>query len=880
MKLRGTTTFCILAPLSILAGYMLAPSLIDIKTDDSKTDKQIRKVTRTQKPTVETPKVVEPDPVVDDTPTKVDPIDTVAVVEPDPKPAVDDTVDVDPDSFVDGTDTETDEEVARRLAHFQQEKKDTGITLVSEVAYESELTSANWRAPEALKRVLAGRIRSRLKNLEVETMEEFIKEPANRLMLAQWQLLNSGDIKAIAKILGNAQNAQSLTPMLNDLSWMTGFVYDGALKKPDVALDMICQFRKIDPNMDIINITEERGEMLRDAHIKRRIAGCVAAEFSNNGWYGGETQVLTPEEIKEYQTVLGTPLPSSSSRRADRDDIYRLARERYLLFAEGVNKRLLNSSFYSIPTWLMRFCCGWKGDGRFGTATTMRWQRDNCSAPAASYKAMGGGSVPYLPTNIYGDSIFSKYYYEPFDVLYPNNFTKMVRDTGGVCGNISHYGATSANSNGIPAFSMGEPGHCAYSVYVDGVWHPCFSIYPDRKPHWKFWNENTWDALQLYTQMYHDGQRTRDAQLVASLGALLTMYRNPINGLKAYEMSLSMQPLNRGTWYEYIETAIKTLHGNPRRWLVVNKFLCTSMTPTSASGSADFLQSFIYPTMLKVLKAYSQKLEAYKDYYDSLKVQETVEWDMESLLNMQHEAMGSSTTQRMAHFSMVVEAVCRVPDFGPALTWAIITAYNENRFLGEKVMKDVDKFRETSPNKVLVDAAIIRAAEELRNAEMFAHYSKPYLDNKEKMPEFEKPKGNLISDKGTLYLSSYNEDLETIVKHASALTENGGLISSVAKNGEYVILTLPQVQRLGGIVIVLNNGAGRKYQTWYLSISKDGKTWDELALLPEQTSNESVSLIINKQHPTAKYIRVDVEKSGGIQFKALLVYDNKSKSSS
>ena len=71
--------------------------------------------------------------------------------------------------------------------------------------------------------------------------------------------------------------------------------------------------------------------------------------------------------------------------------------------------------------------------------------------------------APYKLNNLFGDSIHGSAYYAPFGHLI---HAERVRNVGGVCGSLSRYGANAARANGIPALTMGEPGHSAYAVRV------------------------------------------------------------------------------------------------------------------------------------------------------------------------------------------------------------------------------------------------------------------------------------------------------------------------------------------------------------------------------------------------------------------------------
>ncbi len=741
-----------------------------------------------------------------------------------------------------------------------------------EEAYIGKDSMALWRNPKLLKRKLAGNLRSRLKSNKPEDVAEFLKSPANRLALAQWEMLNKGDLDVMAKLLRSSEATKELYPLLTDLRWMTGFVYDGELSRSDIALSILYHLRQVDPNMDLIEMNEQDGVAHPAPTIKRRIAAAIAAEYARYGWFG-DAKELSSSEIREMERD-GIPIPRTEKGKRGKSDSYRLARERYLFFAESAEKRLLNHNFFFMPNWLMRFTCGWKGNSAYGTPSTMRWLRDNVSAPARNYVGMGG-QVPYLPTNIFGDSIHGPFYYAPFEPLYPGNMSKMVRDIGAVCGGVSHFGVSSANANGVPAVTMGEPGHCAYAVYYDNAWHAANSISKERYPHWSFWGESTWSAMKAYSDMYEAGAVTRDAQMINTLADLLADNRNPIFALDIYQMAITTQPLLQPAWSRYITTASKHLKGSTKKWMAVNQFLCESLAPASPETCANYLKDTVYPAMLSRMRSGQMKVEATTAFFSNLDKQEESVWDIDPLLQMQYDIMPKGVSPRMNYFKPLVDTAVSKPQFASMLTWAVKAAHQESSAMGKTLMNYIDEMRSGSKELVKIDAAIIRAAEELEDEEMFLKYSAPYLGGKNNLPQIEPLKGNLISEGAMVMMSDYHPDRpESVAYHASALTPKGGAIYSLPGKHQTVTVRLPKAKRIGGIIIV-PDGSLTPYIQWKIEVSRDGKKWETLIELPDAYEKPYLRIDIKKGAPTARYIRIDSGKNQthGIQFKSVQIYD-------
>lgn len=802
----------------------------------------------------------------------------------DDKAEDDDLASLDGEEFTDSEEMEEEDDPEgentspTRITTYKPKHKPTSVDETRkpfrEQTFTGKLKSGNWKAPKPLKRRLASKLRSRLKGVDQQSVESFLKDPEARLMLAQWELLNRCNLDVLAKLMRNNRSAKALEPLLNDLEWLSGFVYDGELQNAEIALSMIAHFAQVDPNM---SKDQPLDGQPASPWLKRRVAGAIATQFTRNKWYG-EAPPLTREEIAEMKK-LGYAMPSmpDGSRNKDKKDVFRAARERYLFFAESIDQGLLHSQFGTLPTWQLHFVCGWKGHSPFGTASTMRWLRDNCAAPASAYVGMCG-QVPYYPINVYGDSIHSEWYYQPFDVLYPGNFAKETRDVGAVCGGLSHFGASSACSFGVPAITMGEPGHCAYAVYFDGKWHPSNSIAGEdkRSPHYGIWGEYTWKALQMQTDMYEQAAITRDAQLVISLAGVMKDCRNPNNALRLYELAAQMQPLNRPIWAQYMQTASGTLAKRPRRWLGVNEFLCKSIAPEEPQHCADLLLQTVYPDMLKALRSPKQKLEAFESYFRHLRSIDNAQWDVSALLSTQYQSLGKATIYKKRYLQMLADNVARVPEFGSMITWAVKNATHESKAVQRELQEMLQGAIATTPAaKDLISAAVIRAAEELGDIEMANEWSKDYLPDTAGAPV-------PVSAGALVTLSSYAENQEYILSHAAAIAGGEGHITSEqsdsSQGSESVTLVFPKRTNLARIEI-LGHGKLSANGYLYLETSQDGKTWKHLIELGEEESAESkLDMSITKNPPSVRYLRITDKGMKGpaqINFRAIRVYDKK-----
>lgn len=848
----------------------------------------------------------------DDSPTEVEDDTTPDSSQEEPTEAQeDDTADETPPDDADA-DTDTDTDADAEPIDVEKVRKSIKLESAScpalETAYSGK-SSTNWGNPKILKNTLRARIVKSFSQGGVNNVQQFIQAPENRLLLAQWQLLHSADVNALARLMHNKKAADSLSPLLNNLPWISSFVYDGELRNVDTALEMIYNMRQVDPYMDITAV--EGGHVITRPDMKRYIAAAVAAEYARNGWHDRDRAADAKQPrnrraeklMGEYADTL-TALRTKQRRGGRKEsDPYRLARERYLFFARSWDTELLNTEFAATPNWLLRFICGWEGDGAFGTPTTLAWLRDNVALPAAEY-TQAHTMVDYRPTSKYGYSVHSEDYYMPYDPLYPDNFAKEVRDVGGVCVQLSHFGAAAACANGIPALTMGEPGHCSYAVYLNGQWVPANSLSDNRVLVSPYWDLESFTDLELLTQMYSQGKRTRDAQLICTLASALHEAGSKRNARKLYEISHLMQPLYLPLWEQYLTTTARGLRMNRNDILEINAFLCKNLAPEHPELCARYLRELVYPILIKSVPRMEHKTDAFLCYVNNLSTNEKKEWDMAGIFDMQYEAIKRSPKEKQRYLAAFLELAKNSPEFNPALSWAIRKALMDGVQTGNHYLGYVDKVIAEKPRKEnpdhdalckTLDAAIIRAAEDayadiLENpdiklpslntcASLIEKYSKYYLEDGSdaKPQDYPRTKGQLVSPGSIALLSSYSTDSSQFVNHARAFTLKGGHIASDMGANQTLTIVLPKTTAISSIVIIPTAGC-KAYADWYVETSTDGKEWTLAETLPNGADTPYV--VVSAYHKTmnARYIRIN---SGGgiflpgINFRAVHVYDNK-----
>ncbi len=467
-------------------------------------------------------------------------------------------------------------------------------------------TGKEWSEPKIVKQDLARKITAALpskgKDVSAKAIDEFLKSPENRLNLARWYFVELAGPDAITAETSKSSDRRIFLRFLSSPEWLEGYLYSGDAKETGEFLTMLMAILRKDQEA-------EKEPMLR------KIATATAAEFSRNGWGKGD--------------------PARVIRR-------------YKFFAESWKGEKLNSVFDDLDFWDMRIVCGWKGNDAYGNEFSMRWARDNIKLSEGGY---AGGAIHQLHYRLFnkaGDSVQTGEYYAPFRKHFGNkrgetNMPAMAYEVGAVCGGVSHFGATGAVSNGVPALTMGEPGHCAFAVRSNGKWSANNSISFRRNAHWRFfggWETGTWAFLIMMQDMLSD-KNTVPAMRKAALAKFFASQGKRKEAIALYDLSIAQQPLNYLVWRDYCEYA-KAQKAKAPFWKKMNEKAIAAFETKYPDVCAKVLEKFIYPNLFPLVQDDNAKLEIAEKFLEKLDSLGPSSWEMESFWDTQKKYLGGA----------------------------------------------------------------------------------------------------------------------------------------------------------------------------------------------------------------------------------------------
>lgn len=481
------------------------------------------------------------------------------------------------------------------------------IIKIDKAVLGDSLVGNEWKDVRRQKRNLANKILDLLpeKKLSDKDVNAFLKNPANRLLLARWYFVDS-----FGNAVGNAAKSKEkkiLFQVLSSEEWLNGFVYSGRLDNAHAFLPLFMKIAAIDSGMPKDPVT-------------RKIATTTAGEFSRQKYYEDSSRVL----------------------------------RRYRFFAKSYRENTLNSLFSELDFWDMRIVCGWishNGPG-WDNEISLRWSRDNVKLPEWGYAGQAIHQLHYRLFSKGGDTVHGADYYKAYEPIFTGkngvNQAAMAYEVGAVCGGVSHFGATGAIANGVPAITMGEPGHCAFATRNNNVWRDNNSINWRRSTHWTQTGEREWAFMTAMQDAFGDQKTCLAAMQRIALAKLFSKTGNE-RGTKILAIqAIETQPNNYLVWQEAVEILNKEKEQSLAVWQKLHDLAIEGFASKYSNVAARCLQKLIYPQLLPLVENDKKKVETLVSIWKKTETHGPASWDMESFWDAQKALAGNAGTQFVA----------------------------------------------------------------------------------------------------------------------------------------------------------------------------------------------------------------------------------------
>ncbi len=760
------------------------------------------------------------------------------------------------------------------------------------------LTAQDWSSPEQATAKLTKLIEERLPSTDPAAVAQFISKPQNRLLLADANMLTAEKRGEQARTKIDEQRRANLEKLEKE--------HTELMQNVPAGTQLPAKFAHLDSmRMQRIKAIENEIEANHSIPQSTNIAELVgsnldwASQLSSSGEdsHTGEALAILqkiadrnpdmPYNTMERNIATATALEFARQGLSQEDAVNRAE-----LLTKSWKRGKLNKSFGKLPIWQMRVVCGLKGkgvlDGVFGgndqsgSVNSMKYSQQNVHLPAYRYTG-SCWQAPYRTYNIYGDSVQGAFYHAPFDEGYGGKFNQLTREVGGVCGGLSHYGATTATANGIPAMTSGEPAHCSYVVLVDGKWTPAYSLSWQRGLHWQvFSGVHVFSSLHMADKLFspEEEKQTNLSRAQLSLANLYaTGDAEKARGL--YLDAIKSQPLNYYAWRDYANFLTTTSADNPAPWLELCDNLNANLAKAFPEMTATMLCQLVYPNLKKMQGVNKEELRRVAlDFWKN--VQEMgpdPEWDkgfkgrwrVEDMLNQQLNLLGIDPKKDDAVLDVlrtVLGHVAGKTDYATVLlSWGselskTMSQDKKAAFLGAmtsalggNASASSDEDREKLLGPVILAA---EAAGDLNSYNSLAS-SLPdkYKNPPAKLPQVPVLQDQLVSRGGMIRASS-TSNWDKPCGHWGVLEPKvGGSFHTGKDKDAWVVVTLPKQANLTGIVLVTTDGNLQRLNNMKVQVSETGKDddWRDVAQLGP-CKQKVLQIDLSSERPLAKFVRI------------------------
>lgn len=547
----------------------------------------------------------------------------------------------------------------------------------------------------------------------------------------------------------------------------------------------------------------------------------------------------------------------------------------------------LHASFKKLPFFHRRVVCGWKGNHSSGYEESQEWCLKNVHLPEQRYTG-ACWRCGYVLDNVYGDSVHGEDYYTAFAGMYDENHHRFTKEVGGVCGSLSHFGASAACANGVPALTAGEPGHCSYIVLVNGKWTPAYSLDWDRGLHWQPFRDNyKFSSLHLADKLYLT--RTEHGQEIGNWFRMAAALHESLGNTKRARyfaaLSTRVNPSDYIAWRERAALLERT-SASADQWTALEKEVCIWLAPEWPELAAELLIKHIYPAMRQAVPQHKPAAE----FWWQVRKMGPDRWKMEDLLNAQVEYMAQTADEESAVLSVyrtALGAVIAKEKYAPViLGWGNgrserMSPEGQRAMLA--VMTDVLSMTEGNTEEVKnkLIATALTAAAKMHDAATYGKLaamigSRPDPDV-EMVAEVPTLPGKLLSAGGMVTTSS-TCGYDKPAAHPALLTPAGGSFHTGNQVRPWVCVELPKLGYVTGVVIVAtpqNVNFPRVFgmQVQY-SETGNADDWHNVGPNLGEPASRIISADLSDVSPKAKFIRIirDTDVSEFFHLNGIYVY--------
>ncbi len=544
---------------------------------------------------------------------------------------------------------------------------------------------------------------------------------------------------------------------------------------------------------------------------------------------------------------------------------------RYEFFQKQAAKGKLHPNYKNLRPWELRFTVAIPDQDWDDRSFT--WAANNINIPWDRYQWACWAAV-YTDPSKFGDGVQTGEYGMPF---YGESAAQSTQLNGGVCGALSHLGCFAAMAHGIPSYTAGQPGHCAYAVRPErGKWVGGFGG-PDGDMHNHIFGGQAPTSYLLMESVFADDATIDKAYRQSFCARALEATGDKAGAEAMWKEALTTSPLHpffrkqlhrlmleRGATAEeihaYLHSTIPGYKGNG--------LSAVSMMADFDSTLADMSNK--------------QKLILYRDLHRAIADTPT-SWatDVSPMFSKQSGTLdqGAPRERYMADaFGSYMKAGNGVI-FGKALEWAVKEFVEKGQAetfsrafvkaaessAPEGASGDAEAFKQamrSSYNKAILAAEqarsipafqmLIDAAEKAMGAES-ANISLEQLGSM---------RGKPAPATGLFRISSTNQ-WDKPHTHRNIMTPQGGQCHTDSEQKPNFIVELARSGTLTGCIIRKSNGSEERMRKATIYTSEDGATWMKKAETDDMPKEWAVQFPAGTR---GKWVKLEIDNGEGKNF--------------
>ena len=552
---------------------------------------------------------------------------------------------------------------------------------------------------------------------------------------------------------------------------------------------------------------------------------------------------------------------------------------RYQIFKKLHQENKLHPGFIKLRPWEIRFVTGIHWDDK-----SYEWLNEHINLPWRRYTD-ACWAAPYTGSNFFGDTIQGPLLYVPWRDS--SGEAENTRTIGGVCGGLSHFGTMAAQAHGIPAYPVGQPGHCAYAVRVKrGQWKGGFGG-PDGGMHNHIFGSEAPTSYLLMEAVFADNEKIDLAYQWASQARLDEILGNKDKAIQSWQEALKQTPLHPFFRTELQRLLLEKQGMQPIDWYVYAK---DALSHYKGNGFAAFnILKDVQNKFLMDIPA-ADRIAWFRDLHETIAATPT-SWAVkfQPVLDSQ-SAFLTTPQEKAAYLETVLSTHLKTGDgtnFGQALEWAVKTFVENGQAdtfssAFAKVAQQAggnDASGAAPDPKKLKEAygKAIYATEVARSIPAFQTLSKAAAsfsdaNTSSSTVNTPVPQGWKLVPADGMVRCSTTCQWDSPWDHINLLRPCGGSHHTDKETNPNVIVELKNGVNLAGLIITKRNGNEDRMKKMEVSTSTDGATWFPLA----STDNMPKEWIVTAPEGTrAKWIKVEAKNAQPefMHLRHILVYE-------